>query len=450
MSRIRERNTATTNLSPSIAVEMTNDSSTSTTLNGTSLAVGQTKTVYLTVQSDYGKTGEISRITDNPGPYTGPIKPYREITHTKAIWDNPVRSFEFRWDEPRPTLANPKGAVRCKATGGLSGAAWSALTAPALLKSDSQLYGMAVGAMKPGSAPADVDIPLFVAELTDFSQFWKGLAKELTSNQHLLSAFYDYSTKERLRRTHVPFGSFIPQGTLVRADKTIAKLVGFDLAWKLAIQPLLDGINSIRVAWNALETSYKEKTASPYRVVRGQSSTTASNTTVTKPDWFGVAGKGVISRECHTWAMIKYDYAGYSPFKHKLNTFGLNPRLSTMYQLIPLSFVLDWFIGIGDFLEQLESSPIELPFQVVSSGVSYKTVYKRDLTISPLRGYYSSRFNIPDANMPALTGAYTSTNYTRKAQLINFDEGKISPPKLKLPNSGQVGTLTELLYLMFR
>lgn len=50
--------------------------------------------------------------------------------------------------------------------------------------------------------------------------------------------------------------------------------------------------------------------------------------------------------------------------------FELNPRI--IWDAIPFSFVVDWFFGVGSFLDRFRVDTLELPIVLVDSYVSYK------------------------------------------------------------------------------
>jgi hypothetical protein len=57
-----------------------------------------------------------------------------------------------------------------------------------------------------------------------------------------------------------------------------------------------------------------------------------------------------------------------------LDNFGfeLNPRI--IWEAIPFSFVIDWFLNVGNFLERYKVDALELPIYLVDSCITYKEV----------------------------------------------------------------------------
>ena len=66
------------------------------------------------------------------------------------------------------------------------------------------------------------------------------------------------------------------------------------------------------------------------------------------------------------------------------DALGLGDGLSLIWEGIPFSFVIDWFLSVGKFLEQFEQQAFELPLEVVDFG------YALHWTVSGSRqhGYY--------------------------------------------------------------
>jgi len=63
--------------------------------------------------------------------------------------------------------------------------------------------------------------------------------------------------------------------------------------------------------------------------------------------------------------------------------FELNPGI--LWDAIPFSFVVDWFLNVGDFLNGIKIDALELPIELVDSAVSYKEIVEvgSNLTINP-------------------------------------------------------------------
>jgi hypothetical protein len=50
--------------------------------------------------------------------------------------------------------------------------------------------------------------------------------------------------------------------------------------------------------------------------------------------------------------------------------FELNPRI--IWEAVPFTFVIDWFFGVGTFLQRLKIDTLDLPIALVDGWVQYK------------------------------------------------------------------------------
>ena len=107
------------------------------------------------------------------------------------------------------------------------------------------------------------------------------------------------------------------------------------LQFRYAISPLqysIEDIISTLEAYKRVFAKYKE------RVV--------TEAVVTAPDGFKVVNNSlVLTNRC----IIKRSFSPEDIVDALLSVLKLNP-LATAYELIPLSFVLDWFVNIGDYI----------------------------------------------------------------------------------------------------
>lgn len=108
--------------------------------------------------------------------------------------------------------------------------------------------------------------------------------------------------------------------------------------------------------------------------------------------------------------------------------FELNP--SIIWDALPFTFVLDWFFGIGSWLERHKYDTLELPFLHLDSYVQYKEDVKvtSDLTINP------DSFTLPDQfTMPY----WVTTRKFFERVPINPAEQSFIDAGWKLPTANQ-------------
>ncbi len=71
--------------------------------------------------------------------------------------------------------------------------------------------------------------------------------------------------------------------------------------------------------------------------------------------------------------------------------FELNPRI--IWDAVPFTFVLDWFFGIGSWLERHKYDTLELPFLWVDSYVQYKEAVQVESRLTLTHTNVSGAFN---------------------------------------------------------
>lgn len=86
-------------------------------------------------------------------------------------------------------------------------------------------------------------------------------------------------------------------------------------------------------------------------------------------DEFRIRGETKISRTITVVASWKPPTNFIRPF---LDYFGLQPDASDIWALVPLSFVVDWFAGVGDALSKLDTTGISQSLEINSVYSSVK------------------------------------------------------------------------------
>lgn len=127
--------------------------------------------------------------------------------------------------------------------------------------------------------------------------------------------------------------------------------------------------------------------------------------------------------------------------------FGLMDNWTSVgWELVPLSFIVDWFIDVGRFLRQFERSSTVVPHTITQSGWSVKTtITHADELIWNLHTDLTG-----GSTHTGVAGAYQKVTYQRQPGSLDFDNSDIEPLQIGLPNLSQVGTLGEILLLKFR
>lgn len=75
-----------------------------------------------------------------------------------------------------------------------------------------------------------------------------------------------------------------------------------------------------------------------------------------------------------------------------LQKFGVAPDLYNIWDMVPFSFVVDWFVGIGDFAQQISDQQWAMNFDIVSCTTSWKWMDNIQTTLGPVPFTHYQRF----------------------------------------------------------
>lgn len=111
---------------------------------------------------------------------------------------------------------------------------------------------------------------------------------------------------------------------------------------------------------------------------------------------------------------VRADINEASKFRAYMEYFGINKAIGTAWELIPFSFVADWFTNSQEAINHLTRIPLgESPFMNIAAvGHSVKNCEVYDYVVNP--GYdlaYGWPHMSPDSQFPCFS--YTVTDYTR-------------------------------------
>lgn len=112
-----------------------------------------------------------------------------------------------------------------------------------------------------------------------------------------------------------------------------------------------------------------------------------------------------------TRGYVIYEYEA-DPLGDPLRRFGITHPLSTLWELMPWSFVVDWFINVGDWLLALES---KVGVKILATGVTTR----EDATYQRIVGSYvkDGPNQFDDPGWESLEETHTSSLYRREVNL---------------------------------
>ena len=446
MSRTRTRDLKALGTSGSRTIRVTNMSATTgVTIAGAFYSPGQTRDIVFPQDTGVVNNREITGSKDNITDEPHGVGAYNEVNHTKEEWNYQLQAgfattlMLTKSGVPYRVqyLAGVEGASVCHQNNGVDAGSYPPLSSTATLKA------LAANSMRPGEPPVGADLLQFIGELTDFRGLLENIGKRLLKlPSAIANLLLNVSPRKRARRYEQAWKSL----TLA---SIISTGVSADLAWKLVWGPLIKDLKKIRRAVYDLDRAYRRVLAAKPFVVRGYAQASSSAT----PMDYGSSTMGGFVRsfrtkqlEVRTWAMVQHTSPDLKRRDFMYHYLGLYPRVSVAWELMPLSFVVDWFVDIGRWLRQFEQSPVQLPFKVIQSGYSVKsTVTHADIWIWNLHSDLTG-----GATIPGVTGGYQKVQYQRLRDSLIFNSSAIEPLQFGLPSLGQLGTLGELVFLKFR
>lgn len=236
-------------------------------------------------------------------------------------------------------------------------------------------------------------------------------------------------------------------------------MTGMDLVWKFGIKPLVEDINRVQTQYEALDAKIQKLLNQKFSV-RGAYTHRASAGQVhvsgNSNDTLGMYSQNISTYRTtvKTWVYGTEKYIDKSKLpsidslrlRNSLETLGLTPDATDAWEVIPYSFVVDWFLPIQTTLEQFGQAKPD-PSWLLTSGSwsSVKTTtegYTR-WDVSPISG--------SNCKVEGLSGGNQIVPWSRKAYqrtaLTTLPTGTptIYIPRVQWPSFDQSITGIEML-----
>jgi hypothetical protein len=221
----------------------------------------------------------------------------------------------------------------------------------------------------------------------------------------------------------------------------LSALSGAEMEWKYGIKPMISDIQAANAAVKTLSDLRAKLIAGQRvygRVIDVRSSNGSQNYSAFYDGDAGGAGpyRFEYDKTTKTTAIASVvrklkpsaaynDVDWFTQLDIVMEVNGLNPSLSRVWSVLPLTFISDWFFNVGDLLESLESvsSPIGTDF--ISSDSVYSL--KQETTVT-------GRGVVANAVQLATSSAHSSsrTTYARNTDPLTGGPVLYVPP-LTLP-----------------
>lgn len=190
------------------------------------------------------------------------------------------------------------------------------------------------------------------------------------------------------------YGNIVVKPIVDRAAK-------MDLAWRYAVSPMI----------NDLDSAFKElyaRSQSKVRIMRSSASATG------RFYYSEVSPFGLQSSKAASWKKTATLYYSVNTKVDGWKRLGLLNPLAVLWELVPLSFVLDWFVPVGRYLSSLDA--------MAGTSLLGRTLSTRETQHASVSGKH------PDG-MSQLPATWDYTSYSRNTSFSMT----LSPPKFK-PN----------------
>lgn len=184
----------------------------------------------------------------------------------------------------------------------------------------------------------------------------------LSSGQSLSNFLLELGDFKQMISMHKDIRRTIKSISNSKFSDTISNIgslhLGYQFGWKLFVKDLIKLYESLANAEKTIR-DFKSRIGKPQfrhfkKVLHKDSEISGED--VTSYSTMRYLGK----RNVTFYATIKYTYSvpgidqEYSKLRAYLDILGLKDNLSVFWEAIPFSFVVDWFVGVGKFLQQFD------------------------------------------------------------------------------------------------
>jgi len=235
-------------------------------------------------------------------------------------------------------------------------------------------------------------------------------------------------------------------------------LVGHNLAWQFGWAPLIKDVQTVHSVLGSLNDRFEKLSQQEFSCV-GRHTETVSEISYSVANaieptfpWVSIT-RNIRRTTTVTWtAGIKRKLSPYAlanPNMTKLamarESLGLSLTGSSVWEVVPYSFVVDWVLPIQQFLEQFDGSAISSDY--VIDGDKWQTV--KSATNTQLTSTYApinnTAFPVDVSRTYLFPETFTGTRTSYVRTTGPWTAPGLYIPQLRLPNLGQAWTGLQLL-----
>lgn len=384
---------------------------------------------FFSASASGGRIGNKSIMTDEASGKGS----YNACTHTKWEWDSPAYTSKMV-GESTEYLGKLCRSVAWPYCGMPPSNLEQGLTTmtPVYWDSEYTAKSRAIQKMRFGIQDAGFNMPVFAGELRDFRDVYSVAQKKLAFKEGS-----PYHAREALAKRMMG-GSFLD------GLRTIASA---DLFVQFALKPLISDIKGMLAFGEHMQVQWDRLNGMTPVRVRG-TVVDRGNTTLSQSGDSPWQIEREHTRITTAWAMVKYSMENAPqppPLLASADALGFDKPISTIWELLPWSFAIDYFVQVGDWLDQFQGDFIEVPYEIVQQGTSVKTTTDVIGSIEYWKNYASGKY-VSVSGPPRREGRVKYTKYQRTPEVLS---GYVPPltPRVKLPNLRQVTNLLDIVFL---
>lgn len=289
---------------------------------------------------------------------------YRSYASGIAYWEYASTSYKL------PPTGLPTGDFSVKKTyeeivhlvGGLSSTVGSPVQIGVQAYTSNVVYSASPITVRAGidaRMAVNLNLGVFPIEPQHFGELAFKASEKLNANSVNMIAFL-----KDLRRPQ----ELIPKLKNLKRLKLLKGLSDNYLTVKYGILPTIDDLKSI------VESFKKIK---PY-IDKNGFSTYSAGFTDSK-----VIGDITFKLEQHIKLAIADEDSAFYDFIERMESTGFAPNFENLWDLVPYSFVIDWFVDFGDFLERIDTRLrlARLPIRYVTSSIKRTATWELKPTL---------------------------------------------------------------------
>jgi hypothetical protein len=306
----------------------------------------------------------------------------------------------------------------------------------------------ALNSMLPSMRP-NVSLLNSLVELKDFRGLVRGLLskggflKSLFQGKHTLREVRELLIN-RIKTARLQL-SLLKRGNRNALLRELDAAVAAYLQWKFAVSPLISDLQGIRAALAGLEKKMNNlisREGKPRRhhftsgvtpLLDWESQDTFNMGYPLYPDVYGISeirtARGSASSQFHAEIEFNYNFTQYQREHARLLTLldnlGINFNPKIIWDALKYTFIIDWVIGVGQYLDQFKTSNMEPQINIRKFLWSYKVFSRTDwskrIGFDP-GGAYQAMYTPQWTPMPSVS----ETAYKRRVEGISVSSVLLS------------------------